>query len=258
MWLKRLVGVVMIVVCIGMNALVLIGFFAPDKTKSAALVQQQAAQAPVVLPPSVTLSVNPSTISAGGFSALTWTSTNNPTSCNASDSWSGVKTANGAESTGRVSNPGSYKYTISCTNSGGTGNISVTLTVGPANVPPPVAKAGSGTATSAQVAVYCGGRVPCYGTSGVASHNSSGNCWGWLGDRVINVSAFDSGFHAARSGVGSIQIGSICGKDLSSAINGGATTPEYPNGHVHKNGASSNTDANYLGYFVGYYDSSKP
>src|ERR1035438_6412751 len=243
MWLRRLVGLVMIIVCIGMNALVVVGFFAPDKTKSAAIAAQQAASAPFVLAPQVTLTANPISTTAGNFSALTWTSTNDPTSCTASGSWVGLKTPVGAESTGRISIPGNYKYTITCTNSGGAGTVSVTVAVGPANAPPPITHgSSSGSATSAAVATYCGGRAPCLGPSEVAQHGSSGNCWGWLGDRVINVSAFDSGFHAARSGVSTIQLASICGKDLTSAVNGGVSTPEYPNGHAHKLGATSNTD----------------
>ena len=259
MWLKRLVGVVMIIVCFGMNALVIIGFFATDKTKTAFMPAAQTEQAPIVAPPSVTLTANPISISAGDYSAITWTSTNNPSSCLAADTWTGAKTPNGAESTGRLSTPGNYKYTISCKNTGGTGTVSVSVAVGPANSAPPNApKGSSGTSTSVAAATYCGGRIPCYGPSAVSGHSGPGNCWGWLGDRVINVSSFDSGFHAARSGVANIQTGSICGKDLSPSVNGSVPSPEYPSGHAHQLGAKSSTDSNYLGYFVGYFDKSKP
>lgn len=256
MWLRRLVGVVMIITCVGMNALVLIGFFAPDKTKK---LDVSSAQSATTIP-TVSVTAQPDAIAAGGFSALSWTASGSPASCTASDSWSGAKTPFGAESTGRISTPGQYKYTLSCTNSGGTGTATVTVAVGPANAAPPSTPAGNkgGSSTGPAAATYCGGRVPCYNASDVSKHGASGNCWGWLGDRVINISGFDVSFHAARSGVSTIQVSGVCGKDISAAVGGKVSTSDYPGGHDHQLGAKSSSDPNYLGYFVGYFDSSKP
>lgn len=255
MWLRRLVGVTMIVVCVGLNALVLIGFFAPAK-------KAQSLQTPVTQvapPPTVTVTANPDSVASGGFSAISWTSTGNVTSCTASDGWSGEKTAFGTESTGRITTQGNIKYTLSCKNAHGIGTATVTIAVGPPNAKPPAApKSNSGGSSTGTVsAVYCGGATPCYSSSEVAKHGSSGNCWGWLGDRVINVTAFDSGFHDARSGSGNIQVAGVCGKDLYAAVSGSVASAGA-GGHNHQLGAKSSTDANYAGYFVGYYDASKP
>lgn len=256
MWLRRLVGITMIITCVGMNALVLIGFFAPDKTKQLA---QAASQTVAVPAPTVTVTAKPDTTTAGNFSALTWTTTGSPSSCTASDSWTGVKTPFGAESTGRIPNAGNYKYTLSCKNAGGTGTATVTLAVGPANAPPPAAPAGNTAGSSSQTTTvtYCGGRSPCYGPNDVAKHGSSGNCWGWLGDRVINVSGFDASFHAARSGISNIQVSGVCGKDLTPAVSGSVSTSDSP-GHDHAKGAKSSADSSYAGYYAGFFDSSKP
>lgn len=255
MWLRRLVGITMIVVCIGMNVLVLVGFFSTDKTKQNA----QTTIAQVSPPPTVTITASPDAISAGSFSALTWTSTGDPTECTASDSWNGAKTAFGAESTGRITAQGSLKYTLACKNKYGTGSATVTIAVGPANVAPPAApKSNSGGSSSGTTtAVYCGGASPCYSASEVAKHGSSGNCWGWLGDRVINVGSFDAGFHDARSGSGNIQVSGVCGKDLYPAVSGSVASASAA-GHNHQLGAKSSADSNYAGYFVGYFDASKP
>ncbi len=253
MWLRRLVGITMIITCIGMNVLVLVGFFAPDKSKHFAIVAQ------VSPAPTVTITAKPDATTAGSFSALTWTATGSPSSCTASDSWSGVKTPFGAESTGRISTVGNYKYTLSCKNAGGVGTATVTIAVGPANAAPPAAPAGNsnGSSSGTTTATYCGGATPCYGPNDVAKHGSSGNCWGSLGDSVFNVTGLDAGLHVAASGVKTIQVSSVCGKDLSAALNGGVSTPEYPSGHVHL-AARRATDSNYAPYFVGYFDSSKP
>jgi len=256
MWLRRLVGITMIVVCVGMNAVVLVGFFAPSKTAQlATVVQQTITPAPVV-----TISAKPDSVASGSFSALSWTSTGSPTSCTASDNWSGTKTPFGAASTGRITTQGNLKYTLSCKNSGGTGTATVTIAVGPPDAPPPASPPSNsgGSSTSSAATTFCGGATPCYGPNDVSKHASSGNCWGWLGDRVINVSSFDSGFHAARSGVSNIQVGAVCGKDLTPAVNGSVGTSEYPGGHNHQLGAKSSTDSNYAGYYVGYFDASKP
>ena len=257
MWLRRLVGVVMIITCLGMNALVLIGFFAPVKKNALAVPVQQAPTSP---PPTVTVTAKPDAISAGNFSALTWETTGSPKECTASDSWSGVKTPFGAESTGRLSTPGTFKYTLTCKNDAGSSTATVTVAVGPSNSPAPSAPKGNsgGSATSAPATVYCGGQTPCYSASEIARHGSGGNCWGWLGDRVINVSAFDSGYHVARSGVSNIQVGGVCGKNLAPSISGSVGAGDYPSGHDHQLGAKSSSDSNYTGYFVGYYDGSKP
>lgn len=260
MWLKRLVGIVMIITCIGLNVLVVVGILSPAKVSKIGLAGSVTA-APTIPAPTVTVTAKPDAISAGSFSALTWSTTGDPDTCTASDAWSGPKTAFGAESTGRISTPGTYHYTLTCTNKGGSANASVELAVGAATAPPPAApKANSGgSGTSAPATVYCSGASPCYGPKDVASHASPGNCWGWNGDRVINISGLDAGFHKNKTGINSIEIGSVCGRDLAPALSGApGSAPDQVATHNHNPTTKSNADANERPYFVGYFDSSKP
>ncbi len=251
MWLRRLVAVVMIITCVGMNVLVLVGFFSPSKKPIVNLLSSTSA--PSTPPPMVTITAKPDAITAGSFSAISWSTVGEVSSCTASGGWSGSKTANGAESTGRVSIPGNYTYTLTCTNSGGSNKASAIIAVGAAVTPPsPVVPKNTTTVTAS---LYCGGSSPCYGPREVGQHAGAGNCWGWNGDRVYNVTQLDSGFHMAKSGI-SIEISQVCGKDLAPALNGsvsaGGTTRN------HNPTSKSNVDQNETPYFVGYFDANKP
>ncbi len=78
--------------------------------------------------PTVTLTASPTSITSGGSSTLTWSSTN-ATSCTGTGF-----TAGGTSGTATVSPTASQSYSISCTGAGGTGSSSVTITV---SAPPP-------------------------------------------------------------------------------------------------------------------------
>lgn len=255
MWLKRLVGVVMILTCVGMNVLVLVGFFSPVKVSKVGFLATTA-DAPA---PTVIITIKPDAISAGSYSALTWTTTGSPDSCQASGDWSGPKTPFGAESTGRISTPGNYTYVLECSGKGGSAKASVALAVGPASAPPPAApKTNTGGSSSGSTAVtYCDGAAPCYGPKDVASHSASGNCWGWNGTKVINISGLDAGFHKAKTGISTIEVSQVCGKDLAPALSGGVSTSDSP-ARDHNPTTKANADNNERPYFVGYFDSTKP
>lgn len=75
--------------------------------------------------PQISLSAVPENIVAGDSSTLTWSSTN-ATSCTASGGWSGSKALSGSES---VSPTVTTQYTLSCTGTGGTNQVTVTVTV---------------------------------------------------------------------------------------------------------------------------------
>lgn len=78
----------------------------------------------------VSFHADPATVSPGGTSTLSWTTTD-ATSCVASDAWSGTKAVNGSETVTLPSNPGSYTYTLACSGPGGSNTpSSVTITVG--------------------------------------------------------------------------------------------------------------------------------
>ena len=71
--------------------------------------------------PSVALSVSPTSIRTGQSVTINWSTTNDPTSCEASGDWSGTRPASGSENTGPITRAGIYTYSLSCSNFGGTG-----------------------------------------------------------------------------------------------------------------------------------------
>ncbi|MFZ2886909.1 MAG: hypothetical protein WA021_03765, partial [Minisyncoccia bacterium] len=75
--------------------------------------------------PTVEITADPMTITAGASSTLTWNSDNADT-CTASNGWSGGKVVDGTQS---VAPAQTTTYAISCTGDGGTANDSVTVTV---------------------------------------------------------------------------------------------------------------------------------
>ncbi|QQS19423.1 hypothetical protein IPL85_04025 [Candidatus Saccharibacteria bacterium] len=90
----------------------------------------------------------------------------------------------------------------------------------------------------------------------MAAHGSAGNCWGYNGNRVINISGFDAAYHKAKSGIGSVEVSGVCGKDLSGSL-GGSVSAEGQTRN-HNAATKSNADRNLIPYFVGYFDVNKP
>ena len=76
--------------------------------------------------PTVSLSANPTSVTSGTASTLSWSSSN-ATSCTASGAWSGTKATSGSQSTGNLT--ANSTFTLSCTGTGGTTNQSVNITV---------------------------------------------------------------------------------------------------------------------------------
>lgn len=76
--------------------------------------------------PTLNLAANPSSVSPGGSSTLSWTSTNT-TSCTASAGWSGAKATVGSEVISGISI--ATTYTLGCTGTGGSVSRSVTVNV---------------------------------------------------------------------------------------------------------------------------------
>ncbi len=109
---------------------------------------------PSTPPATVSLLSSPSTISAGGSSTLTWTSTD-ATSCTASGGWSGTKAVSGNQT---VTPSSSTTYTLTCTGAGGSGSASATVTVSPVSphqdTTAPTVPAGlNGTATANSISL---------------------------------------------------------------------------------------------------------
>ncbi|MEK7538952.1 MAG: peptidoglycan-binding protein [Patescibacteria group bacterium] len=81
--------------------------------------------------PTLSISANPTTVTSGGSSTITWSSTNT-TTCTASGAWGGTVGLSGSVP---LSPTTTSTYTITCTGAGGTATQSVTVTVG--STPPP-------------------------------------------------------------------------------------------------------------------------
>jgi PKD repeat protein len=79
--------------------------------------------------PVVTIKATPSSVSQGGISHLEWSATKNPTSCTASDDWSGTKPIYGAENTQALTKQQTYMFTLTCKNASGTGFATVSVGV---------------------------------------------------------------------------------------------------------------------------------
>lgn len=83
--------------------------------------------------PTLSFSANPSTVTSGQNTNLTW-STTNATSCTASGSWSGNKSTSGTESTSTLTS--SQTYTLNCSGAGGNVTRNVTVSVQTPSDPP--------------------------------------------------------------------------------------------------------------------------
>ncbi len=94
--------------------------------------------------PAVKLTASPTTITSGGSSTLTWSSTN-ATSCTASGGWTGTEATSG---TLAVSPTSTTTYALSCTGTDGTAQASATVTVKSASAPTVTLKATPATITT--------------------------------------------------------------------------------------------------------------
>lgn len=141
MWLKKTVGIVLIITLLLTAFVVAKGiFFAPsDSTEEGdstaaeeeATTEQSSAEtegAPGTAPV-IVLSAEPATNTVGQYSVLTWSVTGNDAKCSASGDWSGSRTPTGTMSTGRLSEAKTYTYTLECTTNSGTAKQSVSVTV---------------------------------------------------------------------------------------------------------------------------------
>ena len=203
----------------------------------------------VVTPPAISISVSPSSITTGGSATVSWSVANSPTSCTAGGNWSGSKAASGSQSTGAVSPAGTYVYSLSCSNAGGTTSNSTNLTV------------------SDPAPVYCGGLTPCYGPTDLAAHSTIGNCWGWNTTWVVNITSFRPTHKGGiKSGSTSTleNTSATCNHSINTILRGTASIPGYQDSggattHAHGSATINNSASSLLlGYRVGYYDATKP
>jgi hypothetical protein len=135
--------------------------------------------------PTVTLTANPTSVTSGKASALTWATTN-ATSCTAKDGWSGSKGMSGTNiSTGNLTT--TTKFTLSCTGPGGTAaDASATVTVTAAPAPTVTFAASPGTVNTG------GSSTLTWNVTNADTCTASGS---WSGSKVVTA-----GDHTASTG----------------------------------------------------------
>ncbi len=164
--------------------------FSIDCANSAGSTYDQASVV-VVLPPApvVTLGVSPGAINAGGSASITWSATNNPTSCTASGDWSGAKSTSGSQSTGVLNTVKTYSYTLLCSNAGGSNSKTATVVVssGSSSNPPVVSLSASPSVITAGGSTTLSWSATNSPTSCTASGSWSGSK-GVSGSQAITIS----------------------------------------------------------------------
>lgn len=131
MWIKRLVGLTLTISALLTSYLLLRGivFSAPREQNVNTTTSHAVTQGSPNTIPEIILSIQPSTVSVGSYSTITWSVTGESPHCMASDDWQGEKTVSGNASTGRLPTAKSYTYTLTCKNQRGESKKSTTVTV---------------------------------------------------------------------------------------------------------------------------------
>ncbi len=181
-----------------------------------------APPAPTV--PTVTLSANPTSVTVGSSTNLTWTSTD-ATSCTASGGWSGSRTTGSSEVSSALT--ANTTFNLSCTGAGGTANASVSVT---ATVPLPaisltatpatIATGGSSTlnwtvlnATSCTTSGAWSGSRPTTGTQSTGTLNATASytltCTGAGGSNASTVSVNVVNNNAPTANAGADRIANM-------------------------------------------------
>ena len=145
-----------------------------DGTTAREWVETGAPQPPV---PTVSLTANPTSVTSGGASTLTWSSTN-ATSCTASGGWSGTKATSGSQSTGALTANGNF--TLTCTGAGGSANASAAVTVTAAPPVPTVSLTANPTSVTSG-----GASTLTWSSTNATSCTASG---GWSGTKATSGS----------------------------------------------------------------------
>ena len=91
-------------------------------------VSVTVAPSPPPAPPTIAISANPTSVSYGGASELSWTAAN-ATSCSGTDNWSGNEPTSGTQAPGSLTS--TSKFGLTCTGPGGTASQTVTVAVVP-------------------------------------------------------------------------------------------------------------------------------
>jgi hypothetical protein len=177
-------------------------------------------------PPVVSVSASPTSIGTGGSSNLSWSATNSPTSCTASGSWSGAKSASGSQSTGAIATAGTYTYTLSCSNSAGSGSASATVTVIAVPTVSVSVSPGTITAGSNTTVTWTTGNSPTSCTAGGTGWSGSKTSTG--GSQTVTLgTAGTFTFTLTCSNTGGSSTSNTASVTVNAAVYCGGLTPCY-------------------------------
>ncbi|MFA5791962.1 MAG: DUF2341 domain-containing protein [Candidatus Paceibacterota bacterium] len=156
-----------------------------DNTETGNLACSTTTVSPSVTPIAVSLTANPTSMTLPtNATRLTWTTTGSPTSCVASNAWSGTKTASGGFEDRTGMTAGTYTFTITCSKAGTADAVSAVVVVVNA------ASAMSGTLTPSTTS--------CTIASGASSCNVS---LSWTTTNPVGTSAVTSNYPVANTTV---------------------------------------------------------
>jgi hypothetical protein len=114
--------------------------------------------------------------------------------------------------------------------------------------------------------------TPCYGPNDLIPHNLVTDCWGYNGNRIVNVTSLNSLYHAGQQQdllTGTTTNTNLCGNiNLGPFLSGtnkvcktaGVTTcagAPLIGSHNHGSAPKNNTGV-ISSYLIGYYDVAKP
>ena len=137
-------------------------------------------------PPTVAISLQPSTIVAGNTTTLTWTSTN-ATACSAGGAWSGALATIGSQNVTPLV-AGNFSYSLTCSGIGGSTTASAPLTVTPA---PPTVKL-----TASATSVYTGQPIVLTWTALTVTSCTASGAWSGaqpiIGSKTITPTTADT------------------------------------------------------------------
>ena len=163
----------------------------PGGTGTASQILTVAASAPPA-PPAITFNAQPTLLTPGGSTTLTW-NVANATSCAASggtgsDGWSGTEPLTSSGTTmGPIATVGTYTYTLTCTGAGGVNSQNASIVVSSNPTPPAVT-----VSVNVSPATIIAGQsaLLSWSTTNATSCIASGS---WGGTQATTGSAFSTG-----------------------------------------------------------------
>lgn len=138
--------------------------------------------------PSVTLTANPTSVTSGSSSTLTWSSTN-ATGCTSSGSWTGSRATSGTFNTGALT--ANQSYSLVCTGVGGTSTTATATVTVTAPAAPTV------TLTANPTTIVSGNASTLTWSSTNATACTAGN--GWTGSKTTSGSQSTGALTANRT-----------------------------------------------------------